>query len=100
MIRRAENAFKAMPSIGKWFSDGGDMEDVIYGLFREFKPMAVLNRDVIFDCPCSKEHYVDAVRHLPKAELADIIAHDPDPLEVVCHCCGSKYQIKKSAISD
>ena len=27
LIRRAENAFKAMPSIGKWFADGGDMED-------------------------------------------------------------------------
>lgn len=99
LIRRAENAFKAMPSIGKWFADGGDMEDVVYGLFREFKPVAVLNRDVIFDCPCSAESFAEHIKHLPKAELEDIIAHDPDPLEVVCHCCGSKYNISKSEIS-
>ena len=100
LIQKVENAFTAMPSIGKWFADGGDMEDVIYGLFREFNPTAVLNRDVIFDCPCSEETFAGHIKHLPKAELEDIIAHDPDPLEVVCHCCGSKYQIKKSAISD
>ena len=100
LIQKVENAFTAMPSIGKWFADGGDMEDVIYGLFREFKPTAVLNRDVIFDCPCSEETFAQHIKHLPKAELEDIIAHDPDPLEIVCHCCGSKYQIKKSAISD
>ena len=98
LIQKVENAFKAMPSIGKWFADGGDMEDVIYGLFREFKPTAVLNRDVIFDCPCSAQSFAEHIKHLPKAELADIIAHDPDPIEVVCHCCGSKYKIKKEML--
>lgn len=58
----------------------------------------MLERDVIFDCPCSKEHYVDAVRHLPAAELADIIAHDADPLEITCHNCGSVYKIEKELL--
>ena len=98
LIRRVENAFRAMPSIGKWFADGGDMEDVIYGLFREFNPTAVLSRDIIFDCPCSLEHYVDAVRHLPPAELADIIARDPEPIVITCHNCGSIYEITKKMI--
>ena len=98
LIQKAENAFKAMPSIGKWFADGGDMEDVVYGLFREFNPQAVLNRDVIFDCPCSEETFVNHIKHLPKAELEDIIARDPDPIEVVCHCCGSKYAISKEML--
>ncbi len=99
LIIRAENAFKAMPSIGKWFSDGGDMEDVIYGLFREFKPTAVLNRDIIFDCPCHAEYYANHIKHLPKAELEDIIAHDTFPLEITCHNCGSKYQITKDMLT-
>lgn len=95
LIQKVENAFKAMPSIGKWFADGGDMEDVIYGLFREFNPSLTLNRDIIFDCPCRKEYYVNHVKHLPQAELADIIANDPEPIEIICHNCGSKYQLYK-----
>ncbi|WP_294429623.1 Hsp33 family molecular chaperone HslO [uncultured Treponema sp.] len=98
LTQKVENAFKAMPSIGKWFSDGGDMEDVIYGLFREFEPKAVLNRDVIFDCPCSEENFIAHIKHLPAQELNDIIKNDPAPIEVVCHCCGSRYKIKKEQL--
>ena len=87
-----------MPSIGKWFADGGDMEDVIYGLFREFNPSAVLSRDIIFDCPCSAQYYAEQIKALPKGELEDIIAKDPDPLEVVCHNCGSAYKIPKDML--
>lgn len=98
LVQKAENAFRAMPSIGKWFADGGDMEDVIYGLFREFKPAAVLNRKIEFNCPCSAEGFAEHIKHLPKSELEDIIAHDKDPLEVVCHTCGSVYNISKSML--
>lgn len=98
LLEKIENAFKAMPSIGKWFSEGGDMEDVIYGLFREFKPETVLSRDIRFDCPCSMERYAEEIRHLPKSELDDIAANDPDPLEVICHNCGSVYHIPKSML--
>lgn len=98
LLIRVENAFSAMPSIGKWFADGGDMEDVIYGLFREFNPSAVLSRDIIFDCPCSAAYYAKQIKALPKGELEDIIANDPDPLEVVCHNCGSAYKIPKDML--
>ncbi|WP_147615677.1 Hsp33 family molecular chaperone HslO [Treponema pectinovorum] len=96
LLARVENAFSAMPSIGKWFAEGGDMEDVIYGLFREFNPCAVLSRDIIFDCPCSKEYYAKQIKNLPKSELADIIANDSEPLKIICHNCGSTYDIMKS----
>ncbi len=98
LLIKVENAFRAMPSIGKWFADGGDMEDVIYGLFREFNPSAVLNRDIDFDCPCSAEYYANHIKHLPAAEVADIIANDPEPIEIVCHNCASAYKITKSML--
>lgn len=97
---RVERAFSAMPSIGKWFAEKGNREDIIYGLFREFKPEAVLDRDVIFDCPCSAEHFASAIRGLGKKELDDIIEHDPDPLEIICHNCGSVYHISKQMLHD
>lgn len=98
LIQKVENAFKAMPSIGKWFADGGDMEDVVYGLFREFKPVVALNRKIGFNCPCSAESFAEHIKHLPKDELDDILAHDKDPLEVVCHTCGSHYEIPKAML--
>ena len=59
---------------------------------------AVLNREIIFDCPCSAEYYARQIKALPKKELADILANDPDPLEIVCHNCGSAYKIPKSML--
>ncbi len=95
LISKVENAFRAMPSIGKWFSDGGDMDDVVYGLFREFSPSITLSRDIIFDCPCSKDYYVNHIKHLSRTELDDIIENDPEPIEIVCHNCASRYEIYK-----
>lgn len=98
LLTKAENALRACPSLGTWFAEKGTREDLIHGLFREFAPTSVLERDVIFDCPCSLEHFAAAVRALPAAELADIIAHDSDPLEITCHNCGSVYKITKEML--
>jgi len=38
------------------------------------------------------------LRLFQKKELADILANDPDPLEIVCHNCGSAYKIPKSML--
>ncbi len=98
VTRRVENAFRAMPSIGNRFAEKGTREDVIYGLFREFNPAAVLERDIIFDCPCSAERFASSIKALGKDEVDDILAHDPDPIEVTCHNCGSVYKIPKSML--
>ena len=100
LLQRAENAFRAMPSIGKWFSDKGDRDDVVYGLFREFNPKVVLERDIVFDCPCKKENFIRQIKYLPKNEFADIIENGPDPIEVICHNCGSVYQITKEELQN
>ena len=95
LLIRAERAFSAMPSIGQWFADGGNRRDVIYGLFREFDPKAVLERDIVFDCPCSAAGYVEAIKQLGKSELDDILENDPDPLVISCKNCGTVYKIPK-----
>ncbi len=100
-IVRAEAAFEACPSLGQWFADGGDRDDIIYGLFREFSPAVALERPVIFDCHCSKEKFGAVLRRLDKAEFDDMIANGPDPIEVICHNCGSVYlYTKKELLSE
>lgn len=98
LLRRAENAFRAMPSIGQWFSDKGTREDVVYGLFREFNPKVVVERDIIFDCPCKTENFAQQIKYLPKEELDAILREDPDPIEIICNNCGSIHQIPKSML--
>ncbi len=93
LIEKIENAFSASPSLGKWFSEKGTQDDVIFGLFREFEPSIALKRDIFFDCPCCKQTYVDYLKSLPKSEIADIKATQTKPLEIICRNCGSVYNI-------
>ena len=94
LLRRVENAFKACPSLGLLYSEKQvDSEDIIIGLFREFSPTISLTRDVIFDCKCNKEYYINYLRTLPKEQIEDIKKNGPDPLEIICRNCGSIYKI-------
>lgn len=94
LLRRVENAFKACPSLGLLYSEKQvDSEDIIIGLFREFSPTISLTRDVIFDCKCNEEYYINYLRTLPKEQIEDIKKNGPDPLEIICRNCGSIYKI-------
>lgn len=91
IVEAAEHAFSCAPSLGQWFAEGGDREDIIYGLFRNSKPLVVLDREIRFDCPCSREKYASHLSNLEKSELEDMVKNGPDPIEVFCHNCGSEY---------
>ena len=94
LLRRVENAFKACPSLGLLYSEKQvDSEDIIIGLFREFSPTISLTREVIFDCKCNEEYYINYLRTLPKEQIEDIKKNGPDPLEIICRNCGSIYKI-------
>ncbi|WP_338368616.1 Hsp33 family molecular chaperone HslO [Treponema bryantii] len=99
LLRKVENAFKACPSIGLLYSEGEvDSEDIILGLFREFQPTITMKRDIIYDCPCSKDYFLNHIRGLPQKDLEDIRKNGPEPLEVVCRKCGSVYHIPVNEI--
>ena len=89
LIEMVENAFSAAPSLGTWFSEKGTLDDVIYGLFREFNPSVAIERDIIFDCPCNEDFYKNYISSLPEEEKKNL----PNPVEIVCRNCGSVYKI-------
>lgn len=91
LVAAAERAFAAAPSLGTWFAEGGDREDVIFGLFRGMNPVVALERDIRFECPCSREKFASHLKSLDRKELVDMAENGPDPIEVVCHNCGSVY---------
>lgn len=100
VIEKVEHAFSACPSLGQWYAEQGKSNDIIYGLFREFLPSVVLERDIVFDCPCSKEVYIRHILNLGKTELNDILSDKQDPLQIICHNCGSVYSISKQDLLD
>ena len=91
-LARVEMAFKTAPSLGQWFSEGGKIEDIVYGLFREFTPSIALRRDIRYHCPCSEETFANYIKMLPKQERDDIL-RKKEPLEIQCRNCGSVYTI-------
>lgn len=92
-VIRMERAFTACPPLGDWFAEGGNCEDIIFGLLREFNPQAVAARNITFDCPCSKEYYREALQKIPQSELKNLQETADDPLEIVCQNCSSVYHI-------
>lgn len=99
LIEKVEHAFKAAPSYGQWFSEKGDMDDIIYGLFREFEPNVALQREIKFDCHCNEEIFKNHLLNLDKKEITDICTEKPtEPIEIICHNCGSIYHFEKSQI--
>ncbi len=95
ITERVEHAFSACPSLGQWFSEQGDTEDIVYGLFREFNPSVALTRKVKYDCPCSKQKFASHIKALNSKQFTEILEGD-FPLEVVCEYCSSKYLIDKT----
>ena len=99
LLRKVENAFKACPSIGLLYSEKEvDSEDIILGLFREFNPIITLKRDIVFDCKCNENFYINYLKNLPKEQIEDFKKNGPDPLEIQCRNCGSIYRIPTSKL--
>lgn len=98
-IERVEAAFSAAPSYGQWFSEKGNRNDIIYGLFREFKPSVALERDITFNCHCSDEVFRKHLLNLNKSELIDMCSEkQEEDLELICHYCGSVYKYDKQEL--
>lgn len=94
LITKVENAFKACPSLGLLFSENEvDCEDIVVGLFREFKPVITVTRDIIFDCPCNEQKFIDYLKTLPTDQLKEMLEDSKDSLKIECRNCGSVYQI-------
>ena len=67
-------------------------------LFDEFNPVITLKRDIVYDCKCNEDYYLNYIKHLPKEQIEDMKKNGPDPLEIVCRNCGSVYKIPLSKI--
>lgn len=99
ILLKAENAFRACPSLGLLYSEKKvTSADIIIGMFREFNPEITLERDIRWDCPCNKDYFISYLKNLPKSQIEDFKKNGPNPLEITCRNCGSVYEIPVSEI--
>ena len=52
-----------------------------------------------FECNCSHEKFLNAIKGLGEAEIHSMIKEDHGA-EAVCHFCGNKYQYSESELED
>ncbi len=93
IVSLAERAFSAAPSFGQWFAEGGDFEDVIFGLFRDCNPQILLERDINFDCPCSAEYFKQRLSLISKDELDEMYKEGNGKIDLKCQNCASVYTV-------
>ena len=87
-IEKCEQVAKVLPPMTTLISDGNTPEDIIKTYFED---AGILDhRDVKWNCPCSKEHYRDAMSTIACKDLDEMIA-EGKPIEIVCEYCGTKY---------
>ncbi len=92
LIEQLEEQYKKAPSLGTWFSQGRSPEDFLEQVFKDFNMTVVLHRDIVYDCPCSKEKFLEKIRALPASDIEDLKSKG-EPIEVMCRNCNSAYTI-------
>jgi molecular chaperone Hsp33 len=92
VLDRVERLVYGLPPLGQTFASGATRLDICLRSFPFFDFNMLDERPVAFDCPCTKQRLGSYIAALPLAELADMAANGPFPVEVACHNCGSIYQ--------
>ena len=90
-----EDLVRAMPSIGKAFSDGQDPVEMIQNAFAVFEPRFLAERRVEFMCHCNAGKIQHMLAMLPMEDLKDMAENGPFPLEVRCHHCNTPYRFSQ-----
>ena len=55
--------------------------------------------DAQFECNCSHEKFLNAIKGLGEAEIEDMIKEDHGA-EAVCHFCGNKYHYSEGELQE
>lgn len=87
-IEKCEQVAEKLLPMTTLLREGKTPEDIIHTYFEDANILD--HRDVWWNCPCSKEHYRDALSTISVKDLDEMIA-EGKPVEIVCEYCGTKY---------
>jgi molecular chaperone Hsp33 len=95
-----ESAIAAAPSLGAYFSGGGNPETMVTDLFRGQSPKVLRRGRLEFYCPCDKDRLRRVLLLLPMTDLKDLRDNGPHPVELRCHNCNSRYAFESHEIHE
>lgn len=90
LMEELEKCFAGVPSLGRYFAEGGALEGLLAEQFGAFQPEILTSTPVLFSCPCSKEDIGARLFTLPQKDL-DELRGGPFPVETRCHYCNTTY---------
>ena len=90
LMGELEECLAGLPSLGRYFAEGGRPEALLEKQFGAFHPEILTTAPVLFSCPCSKENIGARLLTLPKKDL-DELQNGPFPVETCCHYCNATY---------
>lgn len=84
-------------------SDRGFLEAVMADAFsampEEFKPETLEEREIKWNCDCSRERMASALATIGRSDLQEIIEEDGEA-ELQCHFCLKKYKFNKEELTE
>ena len=89
-ITALEKNIAAMPSVTEMLHSGKTPEDMMHLALAGFDPSVLDEREVHYQCDCSRERTEGMLLSLGQKELEKLRDEDPN-CEVVCHFCHTKY---------
>ncbi len=90
-ITHLEQNIGAMPSVTEMLHSGKTPKDMMELAMAGFEPQILDERDVHYQCDCSRERTKRMLLSLGRKELEKLRDEDPH-CEVVCHFCHTKYE--------
>ena len=89
-IVAVEQAIADIPQVTQLLSEGDTPTDMINRLFGEENVKFLDERDVAFQCDCSKERFAAGLATLHGDEITAMIEEDGGA-EIVCQFCNNHY---------
>ena len=97
VITKVEQAIESFPAISTLVQEGNTPEQILQRLFEGEEIKFLETMPVRFQCKCSKERIVQAIKGLGAAEIKAMIKEDHGA-EATCHFCNEIYQVSEEEL--
>lgn len=98
-IEKLEQNVAGISSVTDLLEQGYTPEMLLEKLLDGMNPEFTDKMPVSFYCGCSKERFADALAGIRSEDIQEMI-DEGEPIEVVCHFCGSRYTFSPAELQE
>jgi molecular chaperone Hsp33 len=99
LMGELEECLAGLPSLGRYFAEGGEAEGLLAKEFAAFQPELLTTTPIAFACPCSREEISARLLTLPEKDLEELRS-GPFPVEACCHYCNTTYLFEQQEMEE